>query len=423
MKQSVYWYTLQESTTESLQKNQSCDVAVIGGGMAGLMCAHELVKAGKSVILLECDFVGGGASGKSSGFITPDSELELSDVYDTYGEADAKRMWDFVTSGVEDIRRNILDFKLECDYQKQDSLFIGNGKKGYDTVAYEHEVRLKLGYDSALYNLQELPKVIGSVKYSGGVSYSGTFGMNSFAYCQSMKKVLLEAGVQIFEHSPVTEIKSGKVLANGFEITAKHIVVCADYWLSELGVNVPEIYHAQTFLGITKPLPEETVKQLFPKDTYMVWDTDLIYQYYRMTGDNRLLIGGSSLLYTYQQHAAEGVAAMEQKLLQYLKHKFPKLAVEFEYLWPGLIGVSKDFLPIAGIAPTMDNVYYVGAAAGLPWAAALGKYIAQKIISNKSDMDSLFSAERKFIPGKKVQAILGQPITFALAHSYDKFIK
>ena len=73
-------------------------------------------------MVIEKDFCGSGASGKTSGFITPDSEIELSSLLDTYGPEKAKHIWEFVISGVESIRKNIERHGISCDYQKQDSL-------------------------------------------------------------------------------------------------------------------------------------------------------------------------------------------------------------------------------------------------------------------------------------------------------------
>src|SRR6476660_2050173 len=135
-KKKVYWYTLTDPKIgmKELQEDLSCDVVVIGGGMAGLMCTQELQNAGKSVIILEKTFVGSGASGKSSGFITPDSELELYNLYDDLGAKAAKELWEFVKGGVEAIKNNIIANNFECDYQVQDSLFVAASKSDFKTV-------------------------------------------------------------------------------------------------------------------------------------------------------------------------------------------------------------------------------------------------------------------------------------------------
>ena len=112
----VAWYTKDITKTESLKKNISCDVVIVGGGMAGLSAAGHFKQHGANVVLIEKDFIGSGATGKSSGFITPDSELSLDDIAKTSGFDEAKKIWDFINSGVDFIRSNIQNHSLQCDY-------------------------------------------------------------------------------------------------------------------------------------------------------------------------------------------------------------------------------------------------------------------------------------------------------------------
>jgi gamma-glutamylputrescine oxidase len=249
--------------------------------------------------------------------------------------------------------------------------------------------------------------------------------MISYLYCQALKDVLLTQGVKTFEGTEALGIEETTVHTEFGQVQAKNVVICSDYKLEELENDAGhEVYHAQTFLGITRKLPEELVKNMFPESKLMVWDTDLIYQYFRVIGGNRLLLGGSNLLYTYQPNVAESVTSVRRKLQTYLHHNFPEFEkIDLEYIWPGLIGVSKDFLPLAGQSKLNNNVFYISGAAGLPWAAALGQYIAQKVLTGRDELDNYFSASRKFVLGAKTQSMLQKPITFALAHGYEKFVK
>src|SRR4051812_17449506 len=103
IKKEVYWYSKKKPQIKKLQNNAAADICVVGGGMTGLSAAQKLVDAGKKVIILECHFCGGGASGKSSGFITPDSELQLADLKSKYGNEAAKKLRVFANRGVEQI--------------------------------------------------------------------------------------------------------------------------------------------------------------------------------------------------------------------------------------------------------------------------------------------------------------------------------
>jgi gamma-glutamylputrescine oxidase len=424
--QNVFWYRQNKKQKRSitpLDKDRTADVVVVGGGMAGITCAEMLATLGADVVLVERDFLGAGASGKTSGFITPDSELELSDLVRNRGPKKAKQLWDFVTGGVDHIAKNIEKHGFDCDYQVQDSLFIANDAKGFSVVEHEHNGRIALGYKSKLYDAKSIGKVIGSEGYAGGVRYPDTFGMNGYLYCQAMKDVLAKKKVKIFEQSRASAITAEGIECNGKRIKAPKVVVCTDRFLPENGILKRDIYHAQTFLSISKPLKDAQVSKIFPKDQLMVWDTDLIYQYFRITGDNRLLLGAASMLYTYDRRERMKTSRIEKKMKAYFAKKFPQIPLEIESIWPGMLGVSKDFVPIAAQHEDKKHLYFLGGAAGLPWAAALGTYLAEKIMKGRKDLDAEFTHRRKFPVSHIAQRVLGTPNAFALSHGLVKYFR
>jgi len=425
--QRVYWFEQRARPTREwppLNGDAKADVVVVGGGVAGLACAQALSQQGRKVLLLERDVCGSGASGRSSGFITPDSEMELSDLVRHRGLERAKQLWEFVVSGVDDIRANIERHGIDCDFQVQDSLFLANSPKGASIVNREHDARMNVGYDSTLYDARTIRSVLNSKECCGGVRYSGTFGINAYRYCEAMRDILRESGVTIHERSCVTEIGEGRVKANGFTVRADAVVICVDRFLPELGLLPNEVYHVQTFLAASAPLTDSQVSTIFPESRLMVWDSDLIYEYFRLTGDNRLLLGGSSILYAYARK--ESKAAPPQilrKMRAFVRRKFPHTPVEIEYFWPGLIGVSKDLLPLAAQDVQRPTISLVSGATGLPWAAALGRYMAEKIVSRRSDFDDEFDPHRRFAVGPSLQRFIGKPNAFALSHGVVKLLR
>lgn len=411
----VFWY-LKRDKVEPLRKNITVDVVIVGGGMAGLTAAQAFAERGLTVALLEQYYCGAGASGKSSGFITPDAEIPLSGFVAKYGQTVAKKIWDRILAGGELIRKNIETHGIDCDYQLQDTMVLANSKNSIQEIKDEHETRVAMGYTSSFFTQEELVKVINTQGYYAGVKYGGSFGIESYRYCQAMKDVLLKQGVLIFEESPVIELTHSGVKTALAEVTAKHTIVCADRFIPTLGKLTHEVYHAETFLLMSRVLSDAEVKQLFPQEKLMAWDTDMIYTYFRVTGDNRLLLGGGSFLTNYAKNEIHNSDALYRKLTGYLKTKFPQLDVQFEYFWPGLIGLSKDIVPLAGFDKDQKNIYYISAAAGLPIAAALAQYAVEKIFDNTNDLDAVFNPYRSYAIGNFVQNIIGTKATFALSN-------
>jgi gamma-glutamylputrescine oxidase len=109
-------------------------------------------------------------------------------------------------------------------------------------------------------------------------------------------------------------------------------------------------------------------------------------------------------------------------MLKYWHDKFPGIELEIEYFWPGLIGASKDFLPVLGADADRPKVLFAGGAAGLPWAASLGKYLADKITNNRCDFDQEFAVERLSPLGGKIDKLLPKPLAFAAAQGIVKLL-
>lgn len=422
MKPEVFWYRQREPhAARRLEGAVETEVVIVGGGVAGLMCAQALLRRGVATVVVERDFCGAGASGKSSGFVTPASEVELGALVSVHGPAEAKRIWEFVLSGVEALRENVLEHRFDCDHQVQDSLFVASDPAGWRTVQGEHRARQELGYASQLHFAEELRSLLGTTRYRGGVRHGGTFALDPYSYCQALRDLLVSAGATIHENSPVIHVAGDRVTTSHGSVRARHVVVCADRFIPDLGALRDEIYHVQTFLGISRPLAKAELSRVFCGGRMLTWDSDLIYSYFRVVGRDRLLLGGGGLLSTYAHDPSLQMARHARRLIRSFGAAFPDLRLELEAVWSGLLGVSKDLLPVMGCDPRHAGVWYVGAATGLPWAAALGLYAADRILDARDDFDRTFAPTRRFVLGRRAQALLSTPLTYALSHVLAKY--
>lgn len=405
----------------ALAGEKHADVAVVGGGMAGLSAAQRLREAGATVALLEKDICGAGATGKSSGFITPDSELQPAALVSRFGEERAKHLWTFPVRGVEMIRANIKRFGIPCDYQLQDSLFIANRRNEWGAIEAEHRARGRIGYASTLYPKEKIFAVIGSSDYAGAVRFPDTFGINAYAYCRSMKKELERMGVMIYEGSAVTAVDDQGVKTAVGRVRAGAVVVAADRFTPDLGLLDARVYHAQAFLMASAPLSDRDIGRMFPSGPLMVWDTDMIYQYYRPIGGGRLLLGGGSVLNVYDKKESSNPGRIVRKLERYFRRKFPGVSARWEYVWTGLIGVAQDILPIVGRDTAMRRVYYAVVGAGLPWSAAAGSAVADMITDGRDEYGMFFSPERRFVIPDRVRRIIGAKAAFGLSYLWSEY--
>lgn len=410
----VFWY-LNRPDAPCLRTNLETDVVIIGGGMAGLTTAQAFAKKNKSVVLLEAFYCGAGASGKSSGLITPNSELSLSDFINRYGNDGGKNIWAAIEGGVEHIRNTIQQHSIECDYIEEDALFVANSKSTVKYLIEEDENQKRLFNKTSFLTQEETRRLVGSDDYYAGILYKDNFGISSYKYCQALKEIIAKQGVQVFEETPVLDFKNHTVTTAHGIVKAKHIIVCTDRFTPHFGKLADEIYHGQNFLLMSQPLTPVEIKQIFPERPLMVWDTQMIYNYFRMSGD-RLLLGGGSLLKFYNRYESHQSYYIHNKLTTYFKRQFPSLDLQFEQFWPGMIGISKDVAPLTGFDKDDRSIYYLCAAAGLPIAAALANYCADRLVDNRDDLKDYFSPYRKFAIPNWAHYILGKKLSFALSN-------
>ena len=420
MRDEDFWFHRRERPLPSLEGEVRADLVVVGGGMMGLMCARTALARGQRVCLVEAETCGAGASGRSSGLITPDSELELRDLVQQFGNSEARKLWEFAQGGVNAIRQAVLEDRIDCDMQVHDALFVATTRGGVQVVSTEHAAREAFGYPSTLYSRERLPDILGSTAYFGALRFGGTFGIHGHDACAGLRQGLLERGARIFERSPVTRILEDGVETPAGSVRAPAVVVCADRFLPALGLARREIYHVKTFLAVSERLGSSDIERIFPRGPLMVWGTDITYKYFRLTGDGRLLIGGASLASMYSRSEKLRPVQVVRLATRYLARRFPDLHIRFAACWPGLIGVSKDFAPVVGRHRRFPGVHFAAGAAGLPWAAALGSYLAEKVLDGRDDLDAALSVDRHFPVGPRLQAVIGAPLAFAISHGIQK---
>ena len=375
---------------------------------------------GAVVALVDSRFCGSGASGQSSGFLTPDSELQVSQLVRRFGEKTGGRLWRAAEEVVQRVRRDILGFDRSCDFLDADSVFAANGDGGRRTVEREHSDRERLGLASRLYSAEEMPEVLGTTGFSGAVRYGGTFGIDSFAYVGALRDQLRTRGLRVFEGTPVLALEPHVLRCPGGEIAADTIFLCTDRFTSELGVQRSAAGQVQTALAVTEPLPDAVFRAVFPQKPLLVWDTDLVYQYFRPLGENRLLLGGGILSRTYSA-SEDGAERTISHLRNYFREKFPdqgELAIT--HWWPGFIGVTKDFLPLAGRRPGVPSHALAICGTGLPWSMLAATVAVRAVLEGGTEFDSCLHPGRSFTDLDPLQPVAGKRVTFALSHYYAK---
>jgi gamma-glutamylputrescine oxidase len=254
--------------------------------------------------------------------------------------------------------------------------------------------------------------------FEGAVRYAGTFAITPHRYALGLRDRLRANGVRVYERSAVTAADGERVTTAHASVRAAQIFFCADHDLDRLGHARAAAYHAQTFLAATEPLPRDRFEQLFPDGNLLVWDTDLMYHYFRRTADDRFLLGGGLLRKTYAPPSDPAV--MVDDFRRYLRERVPIMTgIDFANIWGGLIGVTKDFLPLAGRDEKNPTHFYAGCGAGIPWSVLAARCAVEAATEGRSDLQRFFDPRRRFTLDR-LQPLLRKPATFALSHAMAK---
>jgi gamma-glutamylputrescine oxidase len=426
-----WWFTTllakQFKYCPPLSKSIKCDVLIVGGGFSGVSAAAEFLRQGRNVVLIDKNIVGGSSAGRSAGFLTPDSELELHQLVRRYGVDAAREIWDMPCRGIERIVRAIKTNEIDCGLLEQDSLFLGIGKSGKEAVASELECRESVGFtDQQTYDESGLKSILGAERYSAGIRYTGTYGINPLLCLQGFKDVCIDNGMQVFESTEMERLEDHTVYTHGGSITADRIIIAVDKLQASISPLANELFHAQTFMSVSEPLTDKELRQLFPGGKQMqCWDSKLVYSYFRLTGDNRLLLGGGTALTTFLRDAYNNPGVIGRVIKDFKAH-FPFLKhVSFIQFWPGLIDTTRDLLPIIVKPPTQPHLQFILGIVGLPWAAFAGSFAARNILGT-GDEDykkyyPYFSNRRHFVLPAGLAKIIGKPALFSLSNGWAKF--
>ena len=239
--------------------------------------------------------------------------------------------------------------------------------------------------------------MLGTPIYSGARFDSGGGHLHPLRFVRGLAAIAEAAGASIWEHSPVLslEVESGGVVvrtANG-SVKADRVVLATD---SFSGTLVPElapfIGHVESFVTATVPLPQPLAETILPSDA-AVADTRHVLDYYRKSGDGRLIFAGRE---SYFRPPPDIAALVRPRMLRV----YPALAdVATEYAWSGTVGITRTRMPHFGRLG--DRVLFAHGYSGQGVALAClgGKLMAEAALGRTERFDVFARVPAQRFPG------------------------
>jgi glycine/D-amino acid oxidase-like deaminating enzyme len=420
-----YWMTTRNySPGEPLQEDIDVDVAIVGGGFTGLSSAYHIKKAEPNlrIALLENQIIGFGASGRNGGFNMTLFGLTLSITALRFGKQKAREAHHYMERAVDYLKELISELKIDCDYEHPGFLRVATSEKYKKRILHE----IKLAHELGLEGIEWLEKdkareQVQSSMYLGAWWEPRCGILNPAKLAWGWVDVIRPLGVGIYENSPVVQIarENGKVrldTPNG-SVRADKVVMATNAWSHLFKELKRKQVPAWTHIVMTEPLKEAHFQEIGWQNRQGIEDARNLVHYYRLTIDNRLVMGGRDVSVSYGTDMDKDLNPVTfEGLKNDVRELFPVLKdIKFTHEWGGPVSVPLDMAPAIGYAGDKNVVYSLGTVGhGVSMTQLNGRTVADLILERQTDLTDVFFVNRRTIPwppeplrNLAIKAILG----------------
>jgi len=395
---SYYQATAQAFPAQPALRGEAvADVCVVGAGYTGLSAALELALAGYKVVVLEAERVGFGASGRNGGQICTGFSSGQRKIEAQLGKDDARKCFALAEESKVLLKERIVRHKIDCDLKWGYLHTIPKAHQFGELTAWKDEMDDLGCTDTSLLSKAELEEKLGTHIYHGALREAGAGHFHPLNYCLGLAQAAVAAGAMIYENSRVVEADTG---SNPFartaqgRVSAKFMIIAGNAYL---GRTVPKLYGrvmpVGSYIIATEPLGTERARALI-RDGEAVANTKFIVDYFRLTGDARLLFGGRASYSTLEP--VNLGAYMRPRMIAV----FPQLAdAKIAFAWGGFIAITYNRIPDCGrLSPT---VYYAHgySGQGVALAGIYGKLLAEAVRGQAERFDLLARIKHLPFPG------------------------
>ncbi len=361
------------------------DVLVVGAGLAGCSAARELSSLGRSVVVVDAQGPGAGASGRNAGFVMLGNAIDYPEHVRTHGRARARLLVELGRRNHRDIREQFGD---RCEHRLCGSSMLAemDDPRAQATLVEAAEL---LDEDGVEVELGPPP--------AGLVGFARALTIHDDATVHPGKLLAALAERLVGRQGLVQAIddREGVARIDGHELRFDHALICANAFSSAI---VPELgpwltpQRAQVLL--TDP-----IARLLDRPCYAGWG----YDYFRQLDDGSLLLGGRRHLFRADEQTgeAEPSEAVQRALDDYRARHMPSAsAARVQQRWAGIMGFSRDGLPLLGPLPGRERVDVLAGFTGhgLGMAVACGRMAARRMLGRQraddAELLALFDAGR-----------------------------
>ena len=382
------------------------DVAIVGAGYTGLAAARQCARAGASVVVLEREHVGWGASSRNGGQVLTGMKVDPAALVSRFGETGARRLFDLSLDAIDALERVIADEAIACDYQRTGHLQAAAKPSHFQAFRLEQALLARVfDHRVELVSREGQHAELGTDAYHGLLVDERSGALNPAKYAAGLASAARRAGATIAEHTAVDRLSrvvsptgtgrwtvatssgEGKV-----EIDAGDVLIATNGYTNGAAPALRRRFvPIGSYIIATEPLAAADAASLLPRGR-MAFDSKNFLYYWRLTADRRLLFGGRA---EFARPTPDTTRRAASILREGLARVFPQVAsAGIAYGWGGNVAFTRDQMPRAG---RLGEAYYAGGYCGhgIAMATCLGTLIARRMAGETIDhplVDDRFAA-------------------------------
>lgn len=316
MLNSVWSETTSIPQFPRLEGDVSTDVLIIGGGLAGILTASRLEKAGIRYLLIEADEICHGVTRNTTAKITAQHGLIYRRIRKEFGSDTARLYWEANEAAIAQYR--LLSQKIPCDFEKQDAFVYSLNPT--DKLEQELHTLQVLGIPGEFTRQIPLPFPV-----SGAVRFKNQAQFHPLKLAAGIAQ-----GLNIRTHTRAVSIDGNTVATNHGTIKAQKIIVTTHFPL----INTHGFYFLKLYQDRSYVLGLENAPNL--KGMYR--DEAAGGLSFRNAGDLLLLGGGG--------HRTGKTTSGWDSLTAAARQHFPNASVR--YRWAAQDCITLDGIPYIG---------------------------------------------------------------------------
>jgi gamma-glutamylputrescine oxidase len=381
-----------------LQGDYRADVAVLGGGIAGVSAALHLAKRGFKVALLEARFVGYGASGRSGGQTIFGLATSQKSLKAQVGRDDARRLFDFSIEALDCTQSLISEYGIDCDYRPNHVHVATKQRHLQELEEWNQELHDEYGYHSTrLLNRDDLHAHVRSDLYLGGLIDTRSGHLHPLKYTEGLAHAAELQGVRIFEDTLVLRYETdGGVTVHTAQgrVRCAHLILCGNAYLGQVAPKLARrILGVGTYIIASEPLAPGRARALLPSNAAIA-DINWILDYFRLSADHRILFGGRV------SYSAMEPRRLAESMRRRMVRVFPSVAdVKVDFTWGGFLDITMSRAPDFGrLEP---NVFYMQGFSGhgMTLTGLGGKLVAEAVSGTAERFDVFSRIPHRDFPG------------------------